>query len=420
MVKIAQIDKKSLFNLIIRGSSVLSRFVLLFCLGRYFTTEDLGNYGIFYTSISLGILLLGVDFYTFANRELLYADDGKKLTVIRNQFLFYIVTYLIFLLPFVLLFTYDVLPIKYIVFFYFIIIFDHISQEFYRLFTILSYPVFANWLLFLRNGIWVIMLIAIFLIFKISDYSLSYVFSGWLIGSALSIVLALTKVYQLYGKEKLDKVNINWFLNGLKVCSLYFSSTIALISIEHLNRYLIKYWCGISKLGVFTFFSQIANFINVVIFTLFIMVIYPKLVEAVNLKNWDNYNSLKDNLNKKVIFYSIIIGVLLIFLIYPMIYSINKSEYYSYLPTYFLLVLANIFLNISSVYHYTLYALKKDSFLFYSTLIGALFSVTCNVILIQYFSILGASIALLASYIALLVSKIIFLKKAEAKISQQI
>lgn len=419
VVKISNIDKKSILNLIIRGSSILSRFVLLFCLGKYFTTEDLGNYGIFYTSISLGILLLGVDFYTYANRELLYAVDGKKLTIIRNQFLFYILTYLVFLLPFVLLFTYDVLPIKYIVFFYFIIILDHISQEFYRLFTILSYPVFANWLLFLRNGVWVIALIAIYLVFKINDYSLSYVFTGWLIGSALSIVLALIKIYQLYGSEKLDKINSKWFLNGLRVSSLYFLSTIALISIEHLNRYLIKYWCGISKVGIFTFFSQIANLINVVIFTLFIMVIYPKLVESVNLNNWNDYNNLKLDLKKKVVIYSIIVGFFLFFLIYPMIYIINKSEYLSDLPTFFALVLANIFLNISLVYHYILYAFKKDSFLFYSTLIGALVSVTCNVIFIQFFSIFGASVALLVSYIALSVTKIIFSKKAEMVIFQK-
>lgn len=408
-----QINKGSILNLFIRGLTILSRFILLFCLGKFFSTEDLGTYGIFYTTVNLCLMTLGLDFYTFSNREVLYAEEKDRLSVLRNQLLFYVFTYAVFLFPMLLIFTSGVISFKYIVFFYIILVFEHLSQEFYRLFTILSFPILANWLLFLRNGLWVVVLIIVYLLFQLDDYSLSYVFIGWLFGSGLSVVIGFYKIISLYGGHPLSKIRKSWFYEGIRISSLYFLATIALITIENLNKYLIKYWCGLSKVGVFTFFSQIANIINVIVFTLFIMVIYPKLVSAVNENDQESFFRLSATLRKKAIISSVSVGALLILFIFPVLYLINKQEYYSDLPTFYVLVISNVFLNVSLVYHYVLYAFKKDRLLLYSTLIGAVSSVALNLVFIKYFSILGAALSLSLSYLILILTKSFFSKKAE-------
>ncbi|MES2680265.1 MAG: polysaccharide biosynthesis C-terminal domain-containing protein [Bacteroidota bacterium] len=414
-----KINKHSILNLFIRGLTILSRFILLFCFGKFFSTDDLGTYGIFYTTVNLCLMTLGLDFYTFSNREVLYAETKDRFSVLRNQLLFYLFTYAVFLLPMLLIFTYGVIPIKYVVFFYIILVFEHLSQEFYRLFTILSFPILANWLLFLRNGLWVVILIIVYWLFGINEYSLSVVFIGWMIGSGLSVVIGFYKVIRLYGGYPAGRIEKSWFYSGIKTSALYFLSTIALITIDNLNRYLIKYWCGLSKVGVFTFFSQISNIINVIIFTLFIMVIYPKLVEAANSNDREGFFRLKNELLKKVVVYSFSIGVLLIVFIFPMLYFINKPEYYAELNTFYLLVISTIFLNISLVNHYVLYAFKKDSSLLYSTLIGAVASVLLNLFFISHFSILGAALSLSLSYLVLIITKSLFSKKAEADFIQK-
>ena len=119
-----KINKLSVVNLLIRGLTIFSRFILLFCLGKFFSTEDLGTYGIFYTTINLCVLTLGLDFYTFSNREVLYAETKDKLSILRNQLLFYVFTYVVFLLPMVMIFTYGIIPIEFIVYFYLILIFN--------------------------------------------------------------------------------------------------------------------------------------------------------------------------------------------------------------------------------------------------------------------------------------------------------
>lgn len=414
-----QINKTSIVNLSVRGLTIVSRFVLLFYLGKFFSSDDLGAYGIFYTTTSMTLLTLGLDFYTFSNREVLYVEDKFKLSVLRNQLVFYVFTYSLFLFPLLLVFTYQIISFKYIVYFYLILVFEHLSQEFYRLFTILSFPILANWLLFLRNGLWVIVLIACFSIFRIEDYSLSYVFMGWLIGSGLSVIIGFYTVFKLYGSHPLQPIDWKWYIQGIKTSSLYFLSTISLILIEHMNRYLIKYWCGLSKVGVFTFYSQISNAMNVVIFTLFIMVIYPKLVEAANLKDMKHFMLLKAELQKKVVLYSIVIGLVLALGIFPMLSFINKPEYYQDIFTFYLLIAATVFLNLSLVQHYALYALKKDRLLLYSSLLAALTSVVSNLLLIKGLSILGAAFSLLLSCLVLVLAKSYFSKKAESDFIQK-
>jgi O-antigen/teichoic acid export membrane protein len=415
-----QFNRTSISNLAIRGFTILSRFILLFCLGKFFSTEELGTYGIFYTTINLSLLTIGFDFYTYSNREVLCADEKDRLTLLRNQLVFYGFTYLLLLLPLFLVFTFGIIPFQYIVFFYIILIFEHLSQEFYRLYTILSRPILANWLLFLRNGLWVLVLILLYAVEGLNDYSLKVVFTGWLIGSGLSVVIGFYTVMRTYGKYRLKSLDREWVLKGVKTSSLYFMSTASLLIIENLNRYLLEHWCGLSKVGVFTFFSQLSNIISVVVFTLFIMIIFPQLVAAVNAGDHETFRRLKAEFKRKVFISSVAVGLLLIVGVFPLLKLVNKPEYFEDLPTFFLLVTAVVLLNVSLVYHYILYAFKKDTSLLFANLISALFSICLNVLLIRTFEISGAALSLALSYLVLIFCLLLYSKKAEAGFIQNL
>lgn len=408
-----EINKQSFLNLSLRFLSMGGRFLLIFFIGKYFSTEDLGLYGIFFTTVTLALFLIGFDFYTFSNREVLYAKEEDRLTLLRNQLVFYGITYTVFLLPLLLIFFYHVLPMHYILLFYIILLFEHLSQELYRLFTILSEPIFANWLLFLRSGSWIYALIVFFLMMPSVNQSLDMIFWGWVIGSGVSVVVGFAKIFKLYKGHTLQPLKRSWFVAGLKVCSFYFFSTIALKTIEFANRYMIEYWCDLKSVGIFTFYSQIANMINVVIFTLFLMIVYPKLIVAVNQGEVSEYNRLKLFIMKKVGIYSSILGVFTAVLIHPILYFINKQEYYQEIFTFYVLILSNIFLNISLVYHYVLYAFKKDRSLFIATTVCAVFSVLFNLVFIALFGIKGAAFALLLSYVTLTLMKKIYAQRSE-------
>lgn len=407
------LKKQSVLNLFLRGLSMAARFILIFYLGKYFSLDELGSYGIFFTTVTLSLFLLGLDFYTFANREVLNMKQEDRLTILRNQLVFYGFTYVVFLLPLLLIFYYNVLPLEYLFFFYFILIFEHISQEFYRLFTVLSFPVFANWLLFLRTGLWVYLLALGWLLFPGLSYSLSLVFWGWLIGSGLSVIIGFIKIIHLHKGSVLKPLDIKWFIPGLKVSMLYFGGTIALKIIEFSNRYMLEYWCSMKAVGIYTFFSQIANMINIVIFTLFFMVIYPKLLTAVNENNTAEREKLKKLMMNKTLLYSAGLAILLVIIIKPVLYIINKTDFDNEMMTFYFLILSNVALNISFVYHYILYAFKKDTHLLIATVVSAIVNIILNVVLINFWSISGAAFSVFASYAVLAMIKWVYAGKAE-------
>ena len=410
--------KDSILNLGLRGLSMGARFLLILYLGKFFSLDDLGFYGIFFSTVTLSFFLLGLDFYGYSNRETLYARVEDRLSVLRAQLIFYLVTYAVFLLPLSLIFFYDVLPFEYIVFFYVILILEHLSQELYRIFTMLSYPIFANWLLFLRSGIWVYLIILGWTILPNNTYSMSVILWGWAIGAGVSVIIGFIKIFQLHKGYELKSMDLKWFIDGIKISALYFSSTIALKIIEFSSRYMLEYWGSLREVGIFTFYNQIANMINVVIFTLFIMVVYPKLVLLVNQNNIRELLQVKRNMMNKILIYSSSLAILLIIIIKPILYLINKSDFFDEINTFYILILSNIILNVSLVYHYVLYAFRKDFSLFISTAIGAAANILLNIILIQGFGLIGAAVAALLSYIILALLKGVSSRKARAHFLQ--
>ncbi|MFY9311344.1 MAG: polysaccharide biosynthesis C-terminal domain-containing protein [Bacteroidia bacterium] len=404
---------QSFFNLGLRGLSLGARFLLIFYLGKYFSIEELGSYGIFFTTVTLAIFLLGLDFYNFSNREVLLVREEDRLSLLRDQLVFYAAVYVVCLPLLLFIFFYNVLPLSYIVFFYVILILEHLSQEFYRLFTMLSFPVFANWLLFFRSGIWVYVLMMVWWIMPPKEHSLTDVWWGWIVGAGISVILGFVKIGILYKKYILKPIDFNWIKSGIKVSIYYLAATIALKIIEFSNRYMIEYWCSIKAVGIYTFYNQMANMINVVIFTLFIMVMYPKFITAVNQNNRLNLKHIKTSLMKKVVISSCLLGLILVVIIKPILYLINKDDFYNEIDTFYVLILSNMVLNISFVYHYMLYALKKDMTILVSTLIGAVASIILNAVLINWMGILGAAIAILISYIIISFIKAFYARKSE-------
>ena len=165
-----------------------SKFLLSIYLVKFLSLEANGEYGIFVATISMLTYVLGLDFYSFNNREILQeksSESGKK---IKNQFVLFTLVYLIIYRCYMFL-DYFISGQKYILLFYLILIFDHISIELYRLLVVFSKPIQANMNLFLRTGIWILVLIFAWHNHFEDLKNLNSVFNLWLVGSFISLFI---------------------------------------------------------------------------------------------------------------------------------------------------------------------------------------------------------------------------------------
>jgi len=219
---------------------MLAKFLLIVYIGKYLTVELLGEYGLFVTTVTIAIFFLGMDFYTYNTRELIGQDKQIQLIFIRDQFIFHGLTYIVVLPLLFMVFLFDIISYQYIFLFYFVLILEHISQELYRLYTTLAKPIFANILLFLRIGIWVYVIILLW-IYDVKDTKNLYIiYLSWIIGSSLSVILGFGYLFRIYkSNDFFKKIDWKWIANGLKISIPFFIGTIAYKVIEFSDRYMI-------------------------------------------------------------------------------------------------------------------------------------------------------------------------------------
>ena len=82
-------------NLFIRGVTLGGKFIFIIFLAKNLTTDQLGEWGLFTTSIALSLYLVGLDFYTYSTRSLLEYPIEKRGAMLRDQMVFYLIGYAI-------------------------------------------------------------------------------------------------------------------------------------------------------------------------------------------------------------------------------------------------------------------------------------------------------------------------------------
>lgn len=401
--------KNSIISIFLRSITLLSRFLLVLFIGKYLSVDELGIFGIFFSAIIFSTFLIGYDFYTYRTREILSDRCDNKAIMIRDQFIFYIIMYVVLFPFFSLLFFNNILPFDYILFFYFLLIIEHISQELFRLLIVLSKPIKANIILFVRSGLWVFILFILFY-FGFIVPNLKLIFLFWAIGGLVSIFLGIIVLYTSNFGSINKNVNWQWIKRGFIVATPFFISTIAYKIIEYSNRLFINIYLSNSELGIFTFCINLSNTVQTLIMTGIIMLIYPKMVETY-ASDSVSFNKHYLNLKKYTIIFSIFFSIIVI-IIYPFVVMIvDRQELNNNFYLFIILLLSSNIFNFSLIFHYNLYVMNKDKEIMYITISAAITNLLLNYILIKPFGLIGIAMSLFLSYIQILILKMLYNRK---------
>lgn len=395
-------------NLSLRVLSMVAKFLLIIYIGKYFSTEALGEYGLFVTTITIAIYFLGLDFYTYNTREIIHKTESERFALIRDQFIFHSLVYVVVLPLLFVVFLFDIIDFKYMFLFYLVLIMEHISQELFRLYVTLSKPIFANILLFFRAGIWVYVLILLWMYDVKDTQNLSFIYLSWFIGSFVSIIIGFSYLLKLYDTKALTtSIDWLWIKKGAKVSIPFFIGTIAYKVIEFSDRYMIDYYMTKSDVGVYTFYGSIANTMQTLVFTLVIMMYYPKMIELYRDSKMEEFEKTVKKFFLEVLAYSLITIVSVVVLIHPVLEYLGKAEFAQNLSVLWMLLGATLVLNLSFVPHYVLFVKHKDMAIRNITLMGAGLNIGLNMILIPFYGLVGAVISTIAAFIWILVQKYI-------------
>lgn len=384
-------------NLGLRSVTLASRFILIFFLARFLEPSELGLYGLVVATIAYALFFLGLDFYTYTTRELISLDVSEWGKIIKNHSALTLVLYGLFLPFFLVLFTTGKLPWSLAIWFFILLIIEHLNQELMRLMVAMSQPVMANLFLFLRQAAWVIILIPIMYLDK-SMRNINAVLTFWAVGGCLALMSATV----VLNKSKIagwdQKVEWQWIRKGLKVSFPLLISTLAIRGLFTFDRYFFEELAGLDALGAYVFFFGIAtaiySFIDAGVFSF----CYPRLIKAFQSKDEITFRIVMNQLTKQTLVLVVAFALCSLLLIDPLLDWLNKAIYQEKKEMFGWILLAIVFYVISMIPHYGLYAQGKDSHIIISHILGLMIFLIATKMLTTYFFVLAIPISLCIAF----------------------
>jgi O-antigen/teichoic acid export membrane protein len=386
---------------------------------KYLPADDVGVYGLFTAAISIALYFLGMDFYTYTSRQMFSRQKEEWALLVRDQFVLHIILYAIILPLFLSLFLLGLLPWRYIIYFYLILILEHLGQELYRLLINISRPTQANIVLFFRGGAWVYAVIALSLL---GIKGLGYVWTGWLIGLCGSLALSVYFLKDMDWRRCLQhQIDWLWIRKGVWVSLPFFIGTIFLRLVEYMDRFVLEYFHGSSQVGIYTFFYSMANVVQVFVHTGVISILYPKIIESFTNGKYLEYRSYMRKMTVQSIGGVAILSVCAFIGISILLLLLDKPEFNEHKNVFIIILISIGFNIISNIPHYSLFVRSKDSAILICTIITFIISISSNFLLVPKYGLYGTGFSMLISMISLFGMKcvaLIFLQNKPMKEGQ--
>lgn len=413
----------STLNLFFRFLTLGAKMLLSFFVLKFISIEDFGIYGTIAKTLTIAIVFLGLDFYTFSQRDILQGDkklQGKK---VRDQFSFYFLSYIVLLPLLLFVFQFEIIAWEYLIWFYLLLILDHFSQELYRILLVFKKPVIASALFFIKVGLWIFPLFLLWILGYEDFMNIKSILKFWTLFEIISIIFGLYFFKKLpFTIDFKEKIDWSWLKKGVFISFPFFVGTIASNVIEFSDLYMIQAYFGEQgdfQYGIYGFFVGMGNIVQMFVQSAILIVFAPKLIESFAKDKLD-YKTMHLKMSKQNILASIGIAVIVFIFLLPLVKFIEKVEIEQHYNLIYLLVGAKVLFNFSMIYHYHLYVRHKDKLIVLTMIMAAIINLGLNYVMIPLYGIYGAAIATLLSFVVIFVLKFIFakniLKKEKKKV----
>lgn len=394
-------------NVILRGATLGSKFVLLIVIAEFMTPTAVGQYGILVATVNYALFVLGLDFYTYSTREMLGSPRDCWPSLLRNQAAFFFVCYGT-MLPVLYLFfrCVHVLPGGLELWFFVLLLLEHLAQELSRVLVIMAEPVSATFLGFLRGGLWVFACVVVMAV-EPRTRIVETIMIAWTFGSLCSVIFGLVRLGRLPSSGRRTEVNWRWIWCGVKVCVPLLVSTLAIRGLFVADRYMERYFAGAEILGVYTFYINIANAMQAFLDAAVFSFQYPRVVEAARSGNAESFSEAVRRLASAT---RITLCALVLIAgagIKPLLGLLHRPIYAEHLGMFAWILTGTVLFCLSMVPHYALYAVRRDRAIIATNLSSVVVFIVAAPLLALYLNALAVPVALVLAYGAMYTSKLL-------------
>ena len=396
----------NIINIIMRSTTLCIRFLFVFFLAKYLDPASIGYYGLFTATISYGMYFVGLDFYIYTTREIIRTAEEQRGQMLKGQAVLSAVLYVMLLPAAIPLLRHAGWPTHLIWWFAPLLLLEHFNQEIYRLLIALSQQISASLLLFMRQGSWGLVVVAL-MAWNAESRHLDIVMALWAFSGVVTAALGIMKLRQLrMGGWRLP-VDRRWIRKGITLSATFLVATLALRGVQTIDRYWLEALGGIEVVGAYVLFLGIAGTLLVFLDAGVFAYAYPELIQLAH----SGEHTLARKRVWQILFQTLALcaafALISWFLVPFLLDWIGNPVYKNAVQLYPWILMAMTINALGMVPHYVLYAYGKDRPIILSHL-ATLPTFVLSTSLVGIFQpLLAVPIGLGASFILVLVWKTI-------------
>ena len=400
-----------LINIGLRGVTLVSKFILVFFLAKFLDPRDLGLYGLFVATIGFGIYLIGFEFYTYTIRELIGTTHENRSRIIKNQFALYLLMYFLCLPLLVLFFSHGGLPWSVFWWFLVVLVIEHIAQELNRILIAFSDQLYAGLVLFIRSGLWGIVVIAAQWLSP-ALRSLEFVLLMWLISCLIACLLAIKRIANHIDSIPGFKIDIAWILIGVKIAFPMLVASLAIRGIFTFDKYFVESVGGLEILGSYVLFIGISTSVISIINAGVVDFSYPKIIAASRLKDKVEFKREMALLQRSILLMGSFMIPLCGVVGYFSVGYIGKSVYIDNIYILYWLLAAVAINILSLIPHIGLYSLGKDRVIVVSSILGFIVFLIVSYFLEKHYGVFSIPLAMCSAWLSIFLWKVVAYRAA--------
>lgn len=387
--------------------------MLAILLAKSMQVEDFGLYGLVAATVTYLVYVIGIDFYTYNVRDLVTRPASTWRALLRDQYLLYAATFSIVSGCSVLLWAAGLISGNSLIWLLLLLASEHQAQEFNRLLIISGKVLESSIALFIRSGLWVLILAALWWRNPAAPLQLQQVFSLWLGGGILAVAWSLWCLRPVLRDRSSAgaPVDLGRLRAGIQVAAIFFAGTLVLKFASMADRFLVEHFVGLAAVGPYVLYISLAGVIAALVDAAVVVYDYPGLIRAWQAGDEQQFRTLYRTFLRRVLLHALGGALVLALFLRPVLDFIGNRHVLEAWPLAVPLILANILMALANVPHYALYAARQDRDILAATIIGTVVFLLAAVITGPWFGALAIAWSFCLNAFAILLSKFLLWRR---------
>lgn len=404
--------RKSILSILFRFGGAVSKFVLFLYLAKVMSVSDVGLLALCFSSIALAVQFVGLEIHYYNSRLIASLSSKDSAALFKSQILFHLSMYPVIFIIFFLIFYFFNFGLEISLLLAFLILSEHLGQEFIRYLQFRFKANIGALVIFLRSGAWSFMIIGIAEYFQ-SVPGVNDVIFVWLIFSLISLVVAILSVREeIFSVEVVFCESITYSLRSVFLSLPFFASTALFALSQHSDRFIINSYFNRDFVGIYFFYFSMSAVVQMMATFGVGVFLGPKVIKLFYKKKYRAYTRVRNRLWLLSGLFGIFAIAVSLLLINPLLLFVNKISYSEYKFIFYFLLMGGFMQIFSDLIGFELYLRGLDREILLSVAFGIFVGLVAQLFLIRNFGLLGAGFSACITPLILGFNRWLFLRRA--------